>query len=561
MSISLMNKLSGKNIFNKWNIMLFFVWSIAAQTYAQNKEVKNVILLIPDGTSMSVISLSRWYKAYTESTLSDIEIQQKITTGEFPAPFNFEKNLCGMVSTHSAKGYISESAPAATEMAIGKKSMPGFLGLSADTIPFSTNMELAKNVKKKATGLVFTSEFTHATPAAFVSHCTNRNDYKTIKQQMMHSPIDVVFGGGNTAVLNEEDKLKLQKQGYTVTRNFNEAEQYKGNQIWGLFNTDTLYDGYMAFDLDNKTLQLHEPTLAEMTQTAIGILEKNENGFFLMVEGSKVDWAAHANDPVGVITEFIAFEKAVDAALDYAKKNKNTAVIICTDHGNGGFSIGNHFSDKGNNSKKIPPYVQYNYLPYKTIVDGLQQQNLTGDGIERKIELHKGFNSKDSIKSCMKSNYPDLVLSDSLLNYSYNYFNNKKNKERVLALKLGINSHVSDKAYLGWTTHGHTGEDIPLYIYHPNNYTLHGTIDNTQIALYIKEVLGIHDSGENLFKTFKLDNSMVLNGDVLTIAKNAHTFKLIINTNLCYRDGMLYKGPGLNILLNNTLYTSPSVFD
>ena len=103
----------------------------------------------------------------------------------------------------------------------------------------------------------------------------------------------------------------------------------------------------LAYDFDRQALDIEQPTLVEMTEKAVKVLEKNEDGFFLMVEGSKIDWAAHANDPAGAISDILAFDEVVDYAVEYAKEHKDTLVVVTTDHGNSGFSIGNSETTSG----------------------------------------------------------------------------------------------------------------------------------------------------------------------------------------------------------------------
>ena len=280
-----------------------------------------------------------------------------------------------------------------------------------------------------------------------------------------------------------------------------------------------------------------------------------------MVEGSKVDWAAHLNDPVGVITEFLAFEKAVNLALEYAKKNKNTVVIVCADHATGGFSIGNKFSEKKTNYNNDPKYIQYNHLPYKTIVDNLKMYSLTGDGFERLIETKNQL--PDTLNRYFKKYYGQYYQQAKNISFSdsvNNYFKNKKSEDRKLALRIGINNYISENAYIGWTTKGHTGEDVPLYIYHPDGFTLHGTIDNTQIANYISEMLGLQsdnkDSNKKYFAEYDLRKSKnhSVNGDTLLFVKGNDKYRFFVNTNVYYINEVPQKLNALILKLGDKLY-------
>ena len=191
----------------------------------------------------------------------------------------------------------------------------------------------------------------HATPAAFSSHATSRHDYNALMKQQIYNDMEVVLGGGN-AFFQEDGAGKredgrnlvseIEQLGYDYITSKDELLNYDGDKLWGMFaETD------LAYDFDRQALDIEQPTLVEMTEKAVKVLEKNEDGFFLMVEGSKIDWAAHANDPAGAISDILAFDEVVDYAVEYAKEHKDTLVVVTTDHGNSGFSIGNSETTSG----------------------------------------------------------------------------------------------------------------------------------------------------------------------------------------------------------------------
>ena len=134
----------------------------------------------------------------------------------------------------------------------------------------------------------------------------------------------------------------------------------------------------MSYELDREKLTPTEPSLENMTEKALNLLSKNNKGFFLMVEGSKIDWASHANDPVGVISDVLAFDKAVEKAIEFAKKDGNTVVIVAADHGNGGLTIGNRDTSKN-----------YDKLPLSAFIDPLKKASLTGEGLETKLNADR----------------------------------------------------------------------------------------------------------------------------------------------------------------------------
>ncbi|TAI19822.1 alkaline phosphatase, partial [Bacillus velezensis] len=202
-----------------------------------------------------------------------------------------------------------------------------------------TVLEAAKE-KGKATGLVATSEITHATPASFGSHDHSRKNMNSIADdyfdEMVNGKhkIDVLLGGGKSNFDRKDRNLikEFKKAGYSYVDNRKDMLKNKDSQVLGLFA-----DGGLPKKID-RTKDI--PSLKDMTNTAIKKLNKDKDGFFLMVEGSQIDWAGHDNDIVGAMSEMEDFEQAYKAAIDFAKKDKHTLVVATADHSTGGYSIG-----------------------------------------------------------------------------------------------------------------------------------------------------------------------------------------------------------------------------
>ncbi|MBZ4663408.1 MAG: putative secreted protein [Caloramator sp.] len=235
------------------------------------RKVKNVIMLIGDGMSTEAITLARWYNNGQPLAMDEISV--------------------GAVKTYWVDGPITDSAPGGTAYAVGQKTKNKYVGVSKDKKPLATILEAAK-LDGKATGLVVTCEVPHATPADFSAHIDSRSNYDAIIKQQVYNGLDVVLGGGKK--YSEVYKDELIAKGYDYVTTKQEMLQATSNKIWGMFA-----DVDMAYDIDREKTRAEEPTLAEMTKKAIEVLSKDKDGFFLMVEGSKIDWAAHANDPVG----------------------------------------------------------------------------------------------------------------------------------------------------------------------------------------------------------------------------------------------------------------------
>lgn len=475
-------------------IQLFIVFSIFISvkiSAQQNTQVKNIIILIPDGTSVDVLSLSRWYKHGT--------CNQDVCW------LNIDPYISGMVKTHSSDAPIGDSAPTGSTYATGYLSQSGFVatypissGKERDLVkvdparsyqPLYTILEAAK-LNGKSTGLVVTCQFPHATPADFSAHTPERDKYFDIAKQMVHNRLNVVFGGGTKYLSPQvrDDKedltsvLKQRNYKYVTSRNDFLNVNSSDSLVWGLFAEDALPN-----DIDrNKELV---PSISEMTQKAIEVLSQNKNGFFLMVEGSKVDWAAHNNDPVGIVTEFLAFDEAVKQAIDFAKKDGNTAVIVCSDHGNSGISIGGPRTRSG-----------YDTLSVKSMVQPLRNIKLTADGLTAKISP---LTTNDEIVSVFKE-HTQIQLNAAELDAVIKAKNS-------FGLSRAIAKIYTERSYVGFTTSGHTGEDVLLASYHPANYRLTGVVQNSEVNAYMREISG-NVNLDSLTAQYYTRDSIILKG-------------------------------------------------
>ena len=277
------------------------------------KPVKNVILLIPDGTSLATISMARWLQWYQDPNKPKL---------------NIDPYLCGTVRTHSSNAPIGDSAPTTSCYMTGQPSRTGYVSTYPESDPendiyptdpsrafqpLTTVLEAGKILKGKATGLVFTCEFPHATPADCSAHSYNRGKYEWIAPQMAHNDLNVVIGGGAGLITKEMEDYLL-ANGYSLYKNDLKGMRADTNEkMWALYG-----DREMNYDLDRDPNE--QPSIEEMTREALERLSKDPDGFFLMVEGSKVDWAAHSNDPVGMATEFLAFDRACGVALEFERE-------------------------------------------------------------------------------------------------------------------------------------------------------------------------------------------------------------------------------------------------
>ena len=278
----------------------------------EQPKAMNVIYMIGDG-----MALPQVYAAMLAS-------HEKMTFSQFP--------YIGVVDTHSASNDITDSAAAGTALASDHKTNNAMLGVNPDSIPVKTVLEVMAE-QGKETGIVVSCYVTHATPAAFYAKVPHRKQYEDIAVQMAENPyLNLIIGGGMKYFNQRKDSLDL------VAR----MEKELGWKVYDtLDNIDITCKKYAVMANDG-----HMPPAAERgdflpraVKTALKTLDSAENGFFLMVEGSQIDFACHGNDSTWMMDEMLDFDYAIKVALDYAKEKGNTLVVVTADHETGGLTL------------------------------------------------------------------------------------------------------------------------------------------------------------------------------------------------------------------------------
>ncbi|MCP3850438.1 MAG: alkaline phosphatase [Gammaproteobacteria bacterium] len=296
---------------------LFFLLLIPFSMSGATSVPKNIILFIGDGMGIAHLTAGKIIKG-------------SLNLEEF-------KHI-GLLMTHSQDALVTDSAASATAMATGYKTRNGFISLSSEGTALKTVVEYAKE-QDKATGIVVTSSITHATPAAFATHVNDRDKETIIAEQLAQSGVDVLLGGGwsffvpNTVAGSQRpdhrDLLADMRQSTHVVMTKKEFKTLSDvDSLVGLFAREGL-----------PKVEQRQPSLSDMTQKAIEILSKNKKGFFLMVEGSQIDWAGHKNNESYLISEMVDFDNTIGVALAFAKENTDTLVVVTSDHETGGFAI------------------------------------------------------------------------------------------------------------------------------------------------------------------------------------------------------------------------------
>ncbi len=282
---------------------------------APNPDIKhhpqNIILLIGDGMGL------------TQVTSGYIAQQDELALSRF-------KDI-GIVKTFAGNNIITDSAAGATAFATGEKTYREALSVNTDTVPLPTILEIAEQ-NNLATGLIATSSLTHATPAAFIAHQPNRHRPYAIAEDYLRTPVDIMMGGGR-------QYFEKRKDGKNLIDSL-EANQY--NVVNEISNARQPSLPIACFIADKHPSPVHKGRgnfLAQATETALQKLDQNKKGFFLMVEGSQIDWGGHENNTEYITSEMKDFNKAVEVAYNFAQHDSNTLVIVTSDHECGGFAI------------------------------------------------------------------------------------------------------------------------------------------------------------------------------------------------------------------------------
>lgn len=281
------------------------------------KKPKNIILLIGDGMGLSQVSTAIYYKNGKP---------------------NFERfHTIGLSKTSSASDLVTDSAAGATVFSTGVKTYNGAIGVDKDTIPVSTIVEQLSK-EGYSTGIISTSSIQHATPASFYAHVKSRRMYEEITTFAPNSGVNFFAGGGLKFFNKRKDGKDLlnemRAKGYEVITDKLPKKPSEKNEII-----------LLAENGMPKMSEGRGDFLPNATKLALEKLSKNEKGFFLMVEGSQIDWGGHDNDAEYLIAELLDFDKTLGVALDFAKQNGETLVIVTADHETGGYTLASDGSD------------------------------------------------------------------------------------------------------------------------------------------------------------------------------------------------------------------------
>jgi alkaline phosphatase len=277
----------------------------------------NVILLIGDGMGASQVTAAK----IELGTLN----MERLTTG-------------GFSTTFASNRLVTDSAASGTALATGHKSYNGAISVSPGKRPLTTVLERAED-RGMATGLVATCSITHATPAVFAAHVESRDMNEEIARQMSGSGVDVMFGGGASFFLPKGEPGGARADGLDLVAELRERMPVAltAAEFRDLPETDAA--AALLYREHPPTFADRELSLAELTETALEILARDEDGFFVMIEGSQIDWAGHENDHEWLMGEMADFDEAVGVAMDFAEADGRTLVVVTADHETGAYAV------------------------------------------------------------------------------------------------------------------------------------------------------------------------------------------------------------------------------
>lgn len=382
----------------------------------EEKKAKYVFYFIGDGMGFSHISLAEGYLATKEGKIAN----NPLCFSQFP--------VMGMATSYSANRYITCSSAAGTALATGSKTNNGMLGVTPDTVELTAISYKIHNAGFPV-GITTSVTIDHATPASFYANSAARSDYYAIAEQLPQSGFEFFGGGGFYGAENPKEKEKslydiASEAGYEFAYGVDEYQAKKGlSEKMILFQKGEKRNNDLPYVADRVEGDLELPQVVE---AAIDFLD-NDKGFFLMVEGGKIDWAAHSNDLQGTILETLDFDEAIQVAYNfYMKHPDETLIVVTADHETGGVTLGR---DKG-------------YVYDLSVVDGNVNAGAAGTDV---------------------SNYMQDISKDSL----------------------------SVAAKIGWTTTSHTGGAVPVFAVGAQSGLFAGRQDNTDIPKKICKAMGV----------------------------------------------------------------------
>ena len=471
--------------------------SLNVQTPVQVKAPKYVFLFIGDGMSYPQFQAASDYLGALADTNND-----KILDGNVPLSFmNFP--VAGSAVTYDSTSFCPDSASTATSLATGHKTYSGTVNMDETaTVAYETISEKLHSQKGYRIGVVSSVNLNHATPAAFYAHQASRGNYYEIGQELVESGFEYFAGGGllkSTGTNKDQTSLYdlAAQAGYKVVKTQAEAEQITAADGKVLLIDEHLADSdAMAYDNDRPETDW---ALSDYVSKGIEVLD-NEKGFFMMVEGGKIDWASHANDAGSTIADTIALSEAVDVAVAFAKEHADETLIIVTgDHETGGLTIGyagtdydtfltNLTNQKISYAKFDSDYVagyKENKTSFETVMKDVEKLfglKLTGAEDDKLVlTAYEVQRLKDAYAATMN---PDRK-ADSTNQAEYVLYGTYE------PLSVTITHILNNKSGINFASYAHTGLPVGVFAQGVGQDQFGGFYDNTDIYHKLATLLGV----------------------------------------------------------------------
>ena len=426
---------------------------------------RNIIMVIGDGMGPAYTTAYRYFKDDPTTEMVEETV--------------FDRHLKGLSSTYPASisGVVTDSAASATALATGVKSYNGAIGVDVNKKAVQTVLEWAK-LQGKKTGVVVTSQINHATPAAYLAHNESRKHYNEIADSYIDDGIkaDLYFGGGWKYFIREDRNLvdEFKQAGFHYIDNYQGLTSLPNNKpVLGLFANVGLP---WALDDTNK----HR--LSAMTKSAVHHLnnlqahdDAPDNGFFMLIEASQIDWAGHGNDISDAMAEMDDLAKTVEYLEHFVDHNPDTLVIITADHSTGGFTLAAKGKYEWHAKALTTMQHSVNYIAKKLASDDITTTN-----------------TKTLFNFELNQSELDLLIKAKEtppLNNNKNIYQDKKTSTAERALLKKVKQIIDIRTNSGWTSGGHTAVDVPVYAFGKQSELFNGSQDNTDIAKKIFTLL------------------------------------------------------------------------
>ena len=467
----------------KFSLLLSFLLFVSLG-FAQ--QAKYVFYFIGDGMGVNQVQGTELYRGELEGKIGITPIWFT----QFP--------YATTATTFSATNGVTDSAPAGTALASGNKTKNGTIGMKQDQQTDVNSVAVWAKNKGCRVGVTTSVSVDHATPAAFYAHDPSRGSYYKIGTDLYKAGFDFYAGSDFLDPTNKEDKSGTsenlyslaEKNGYTIARGYKDyLKKCKEADKMILFQTEKASEAdrtAIPYAIDRTKNDL---TLADITRSAINFLSKDlSKGFFLMVEGGKIDWACHSNDAATVFHEVVDMDEAVKVAYEfYSQHPDETLIVVTADHETGGFVLGTG--------------------AYKLNLQVLKNQKVSENGFTRILnELRKKYNNNvswEKVQQALKENFgfwDKVQLSKAQEErLQAKYTETFKGQEAKLEkseyaqdepLAAEAKRIIDEIALVGWTSGGHSAGYVPVFAIGAGAEQFQGRIDNTEIPVKIAKAAG-----------------------------------------------------------------------